>query len=384
MAPYTILGSMLAAKTRWFSPYLLKYLAKEVFISFFVGTAIFLMILLLFQVIRLAEFAVVHQVGLKDIARISYYLILSFVPIAVPIAFLFAVLMGISRANSEGEVIALQANGISLFQIFSPLAIFAALVSVGSLYMSLFSVPRANRAFEVLVTRLENERVLGALKPGVFQEGFLGLVLFAEQIVPVKNEMKRVFIYDERDEKHPLAITAQAGVLRNNADRGVMTLRLSNGSIYVDKKRAAEVQQKIDFKVYDINLDLGASGGGVRAPTPPSHTYDDLRRRLRETEHDLPEHRKTLVEFHRRFSYSFSCLVFAGLGFFIGIRSQKGIRSTAIILCILVGLVYYLAIVGSNAMALTGLVPPWLGVWAPNAFFGGLAIWLYRRSLAVR
>jgi lipopolysaccharide export system permease protein len=375
---------MIEARTKLFSWHLIKYLAVEVFFSFIIGTGIFLLILLLFQFIRLSDFVVVHQVGLKDVGKLSVYMILSFFPIAIPIAFLFAVLMGISRSNSDGEIIAMQANGISIHQIFAPLAAFSVLVSLVSLYTGLFTVPRANRAFELLITRLENERVMAGMKPGVFQEGFLGLVLFAEHIVPVKNEMKRVFIYDERDEGHPLAITAQAGVLRSVPETGIVTLRLSNGSIYVDKRKAEGVQQKIDFEVYDINLDMGVHGGSWREPSPPSHTLYDLQRRLKETEKDIPENRKLKVEFHRRFSMAFSCLVFAGLGFFIGIRSQKGIRSTAIILCILVGLVYWLAIVGSNAMALTGWVAPWLGVWAPNFFFTGVAYWLFRRSITLR
>jgi lipopolysaccharide export system permease protein len=90
--------------------YLTKYMAVEVLGSLLVGTGVFLLIMLTFQAIRLSEFVVVHQVALKDVGKLSIYLMLSFVPIAVPIAFLFSVLMGISRANSEGEVVAMQAN----------------------------------------------------------------------------------------------------------------------------------------------------------------------------------------------------------------------------------------------------------------------------------
>lgn len=287
--------------------------------------------------------------------------------------------MGISRANSEGEILALQTSGIGLGQIFAPLAVFSAVVSVVCLYTALYTVPQGNRSFELLITKLGNERVMSALKPGVFVEGFFGLTLFAEQIVPSRNEMTRVFIYDEREGGHPMAITAGAGILRIMPEEGALTLRLTNGSIHVDQKGPQPILQKIDFKVYDINLEMAAAGDGWRAYSPPSYNYPQLKQRIAETEPDPPTHRQLLVELHRRFSLSFACVVFAALGFAMGITSQRGVRSTSILICLLVGVVYWLSFLAANAMAFAGKVPPWLGIWAPNFFFGGIAYLVFRR-----
>jgi lipopolysaccharide export LptBFGC system permease protein LptF len=101
-------------------------------------------------------------------------------------------------------------------------------------------------------------------------------------------------------------------------------------------------------------------------------------------EHDPPEHRRLLVELHRRFSLSFSCMVFAALGFFIGTFSQRGVRSTAIVICMSVALVYWLAYVLANALSVSGSIPPWFGIWFPNVFFGAVAYFCYRRKVRVR
>ncbi len=76
--------------------------------------------MLFLQAIRLMEFVVVHQVGMADVGRIVAALGLSFVPLAMPIAYLFAVLLGVSRANSEGEILALQVSGIRIRDVFFP------------------------------------------------------------------------------------------------------------------------------------------------------------------------------------------------------------------------------------------------------------------------
>lgn len=367
------------ADRRFFSWYLTKYVTKEVLFTFVAGTTLFLLILLTFQAIRLSDFVVVHQVALRDVGRLSLYLMLSFLPIAIPIAFLFAILMGISRANSEGEILALEVTGISRLQIYLPIGALSLLVSALCLYTALYLVPNGNRAFELLITRLGNERVMAALKPGVFAEGFYGLELFAEQIVPVRNEMKKVFIYDERDEANPLAITAQAGRLKSEPEKGLLTLRLTNGAIHVEKRTDMGIQQQILFDVYDINLELRPAGDSWRAFSPPSFTYPHLLKRLEETEHDLPQHRQLQVELHRRFAMAFACFVFGALGFFIGTYSQRGLRSTAIILCIFVGVIYWLAHIVANALAVSGSVLPWLGVWLPNILFLAVSYLLYRR-----
>ena len=146
-------------------------------------------------------------------------------------------------------------------------------------------------------------------------------------------------------------------------------LRLTDGAIYVDRKNIEGVQQKISFDVYDINLVLPENVRSWRDYSPPSYPYPQLKERLIETQNDAIQNRKLLVEYHRRFSLSFACMVFAGLGMFAGIQSQRGVRSTAIIVCMLVGLVYWISYLGANAAALTGYVPPGLAIWAPNFVF---------------
>jgi len=361
-------------------PQLSAYVLKEILPLFFTGSVIFLFILLMFQAIRLSEFLVVHQVALKDVVRIAGYLLLSFLPIAIPIAFLFSVLMGISRIQSEGEVLALQASGISLPAIYQPVLVLSLLVTGLCAYWSLYTVPKGNRAFELLITRVGSERVIASMKPGVFQDGFFGLVILAETITPLKNELRKVFIYDHREEEHPVAITAKAGILRSlSQEEDVLTLRLSDGAIYLHQTDAEGPQKKIDFDVYDLNLEVGSSGKGWRDYSPPSYNFSQLKQRLKETEGDVPIHRQLLVETHRRFSLSFACVVFSALGFAIGLISQRGIRSTAIILCLLLGTVYWLSYVGASSYALTGGAAPWLGVWAPNFVFLGLSWWLFHR-----
>src|SRR5690606_4262125 len=133
--------------------------------------------------------------------------------------------------------------GVSVFQIYAPVLIFSVLLAAFCAYASNYSVPRGNHRFEATLTRIGARTVIRNLKPRVFHEGFFDMVLFAEEISEVHDEMKRVFIYDERDPKYPYAITAKTAALRRNESQGLITLRLTDGSIHVDRKNPDAEQQ---------------------------------------------------------------------------------------------------------------------------------------------
>jgi lipopolysaccharide export system permease protein len=358
---------------------LAKYLFREIVPSFLLGTLLFVLILLLFQAIRLMEFVIGNQVPLRDVGALSLHLMMTFLPVAIPVSFLFAVLMAISRAQSEGELMALQVSGTSLRQVLLPVLVLGALVALLAAQLSLYRAPRSNRAFELLITKLGSERVVAQVKSGVFNTGFHGMTLYAEQVKPLRSELERVFLYDERDEARPLAIVADAGVLRQIPEKGRLLLRLSNGAIHPLRTQFNAIQQKIEFDLYDIYLDIAGSTTWTRPYSMPSFDYPQLRDQLAAASPSSIPHRRLRAELHRRYALSFSAIVFAALGFATALRGRRGVRSGAIVLCLFVGLVYWLSFLASNAVALRGSADPRLIVWAPNAAFLLVAFLAYRK-----
>lgn len=369
---------MVSARPRFFSWYVAKLFSREILGSFVLGTAIFLFIMLMFQAIRLSEFLVVHQAPFHEIVKMSVSLLLSFIPIAVPVAFLFSVLMGVSRANSEGEILALQVSGFSPARVFAPLFLFSLFVAAGCAYLSMYLVPRANRSFELRIGRIDSERVMANIKPGVFIHGFYGLTMFCEEVNTSHHKMKRVFIYDNRESTSPLTITAQEGRLEEYGDRGGRTLRLRDGFIFVERPWSDGNQQVISFEVYDINLEMGDASPYWRDYSAPSFTFPQLKKRIAELSGDPLTVRRLQIELHRRLSISVSIIVFALMGFAMGCRSQRGVRSGAIVLCLLVGVFYWLAFLASTALSVTGWAVPQIGIWIPNVLLAAFGAYLFR------
>lgn len=372
---------MVEFSNRYLSWSLFKYFFREILPIFFVGTLVFLSIVVSFQALRLVDFVLSRGVPTSAVFQLILHSYHSMLTIAVPIAFLFAVLWGTSRAHLDGEILGMQVNGISLSQVFFPILAFSIVLTIFCAYAANYSVPRGNRRFESMLTRLGARTVIRNLKPKVFQEGFFGMVLYADEISELNDEMKRVFIYDERDPAYPYAITARSATLRKVESMGYITLRLADGSIHIDKKSAEEQQQKINFDIYDINLNFETGEDAVKYYKLPSLDYDVLVKAIHDVAKPSKPYTLYLVEYHRRFSMAFSCIVFGALGFFLSIVSRRSMGSSSIVFCLMVGVVYWLCFVLANAAALQGWAAPVVAIWAPNAIFGTIPIFLYRRHL---
>jgi LPS export ABC transporter permease LptG len=87
------------------------------------------------------------------------------------------------------------------------------------------------------------------------------------------------------------------------------------------------------------------------------------------------------IEFHKRFSYPFACLVLMLVGVPLGLSSKRGGKSTGFVLTILLVFVYYFLSSVGVAFAKNGRLSPFLGVWGANLIFtfAGLVL-LYQMS----
>jgi len=79
------------------------------------------------------------------------------------------------------------------------------------------------------------------------------------------------------------------------------------------------------------------------------------------------------VEYHKKFSISFACLVFVLLGAPLGILTRRG-GVRAGFMSVAFFLFYYLCLVGGEQLADRQLLWPWLGMWIANIVLGVLGL----------
>jgi len=86
------------------------------------------------------------------------------------------------------------------------------------------------------------------------------------------------------------------------------------------------------------------------------------------------------IEFHWRLALPFACFAFALLGLPLGISTNRGGRSTGLVLSVILMFAYYLALVGGTRITGQGTFSPMIGAWLPNIVFMALGVFLLTRA----
>ncbi|HEX7089344.1 MAG TPA: LptF/LptG family permease [Longimicrobiales bacterium] len=120
-----------------------------------------------------------------------------------------------------------------------------------------------------------------------------------------------------------------------------------------------------------------------RAATPAGGGVDNLVRRVGYELQSLRSRAEALttqmneydVEYHKKFSIPFACIVFILVGAPISVRYPRGGVGMVIAVSLTVFTIYYMCLIGGESLGDEGLASPALVMWAPNILFLGLAFW---------
>ncbi len=355
-----------------------RYIFREMVAPFFLGLGVFTLVLLIARILKLVELVVNRGVPLRQILKLFSYILPAFLEVTVPMALLLAILVALGRLSADSEIVALKANGFSLYQLARPVLAFALLALGGTLALSLYVRPWGNRLLKSALYDIAKTRASVGVREKVFNADFPGLVLYVDRIDGAGSELHGVLISDTRDPNQHNTVFARRGMLLNDEQRRTVTLRLMNG--YIETTVPGEEQfNQTGFAIYDINLDMAAAleGGSSRQRDPKEMTLAELRQTVaQKLSTGEPPYREA-VELQRKFSVPFACLVFAAIGIPLGIQSARSARSRGFSLSIALIFLYYVLLTIGESLAERGRIPAAAGLWAPNALFGAGAVYLF-------
>ncbi len=358
-----------------------RYVLREVRNAFAVGIGSAVSILFVLRVVELVDLAFARGVPGRLVLGLSGYIVPSFLETAIPMAALLGIVVAFARLGSDGELVALRASGVGLMNLLRPLLAFGFAVATLSLVLGIWVRPWANRGIEITTYEMARTRLTAALRPGVFNDWFGGVILYVDQLDPKSGDMRSVMLAEERKEYGRKTIFAAEGHVQSNEDARTAHLELHDGSLltYHDSDK---YHDKTDFTSMEINLDLTEDTGvDLREMGGPgAMTWTDL---VGERDTKLARGESAIeetIELHRKFVLPAAALLLPFIGVPLGAAGRRGVRSRGMVVSILVVLIYYLLLTGAVTLARQQVVPIALSMWLPNLLLGGLGLWLFRRS----
>jgi len=358
-----------------------RYIFKEIAFPFILVLFVLTFVLLMGKILQIMDLMVNKGISVIDILHLVVLIMPYFMLFTIPIAVLVSILMAMGRFSQDNEITALKASGVSLSQIYYPVAIFSLLAFIFTIVIGYFLVPQSNFATKRLLFELASQNASIGIKEKVFNADFKGLLVYANSIPPDGGYMEGVMISDSRILGEQNTILAKKAFLVADPKLMIVKLRLENGSIHTvsaDMKN----YRKVDFQTYDINLDLSTTLGSFTEENKSSTemTMTELLERMKRPGLKDSDVRELAIEVHKKFSIPLSCIFFALIALPLGIKSHRAVKSRGVAVGMIIVASYYLLRIGGEALVETGRLSPVIGVWTPNLVFAVIGIYLFIMS----
>lgn len=359
-----------------------RYLLSEISIPAMLSLVIFTFVLLMGRIPRVMELVISKGVAALEILRLFAFLMPTFLTITVPLSFLLGILLAFGRLSADSEYIAMKASGIGLYTLVRPVLMLAVLFTLLTGVMTLFLEPACKSAFRNQLFEIASQTVDINIRPGVFNDDFPGIVIFAGGVESTDRSMQDIFISDEREGETPSTIFARHGRFISDPEHQRLTLRLENGSIHRHPRQtqSSATYQIIRFSSYDINLSLAGADEANRHRSRSELSWSELNRAIAGTER-TSSRLALLAEKHERIVIAFAPMVLVLVGIPLGLQSQRSGKGAGFALALAIFLVYYILLSLAGTIADEGWVPAALILWLPNlCFFGGGLYFLHRAA----
>ena len=355
------------------------YILREISLPFVMVLFILTFVLLMGRILQLMDLLINKGIGFLDISKFIVLLMPSFLMFTIPMSLLVAILIGLGRLSGDNEITVMKASGISLYQLSQPIAVAAVIAFISTSIITLFLVPQSNYATKIHLYNVSKQKASIGIREKVFVDYFKGLLIYAEKIPLDGAYMEGVLIADTRLTDEPNTIIAKKAYLISDPKELTVTLRLENGSTHtVDPD--LQNYRKMDFAVYDVNLDIGYSlfdEKKLKEKSSGEMTVLELRERLGKSGLEKQHLREVAIELNKKLSMPMSCLILGLLGVPLGIRTQRSAKSWSISIAFALVVLYYMLQLGGEALVQTGRVTPLIGTWVPNLVFGLAGVILF-------
>ena len=149
-----------------------RYIVKEIIPNVFIGLMVFTFVMLMNQILLLAEILITRRVDFINIFLIIYYSLPALTVLTIPMSLLLGILLGLGRLSSDSELTVMRAAGISLYRIavpiLDPLPYLLGLIS----YLIHVAVPIGNYNFARFMYKIITTNATSEMKPRVFNNQF--------------------------------------------------------------------------------------------------------------------------------------------------------------------------------------------------------------------
>ena len=355
-------------------------LFREMAHLFVLSTCVLMTLILIGRAVQMREMLLGLDMNLLDTGLLFCYMTPLFLMLIIPVACMLSVFLTFLRMGTDRELIALRAGGISIYQMLPAPVLFSLLCTALALWVSLHWLPWGMSHFRSTVMEIATTRARIVIQPGVFNADFPNLVLFARRVDPDDGTLFEVLVNDRTVPEREVTILSPEGSIASIPEKGELVFNLKNGKLY---SSTGTQTARLAFDAYTVRLPLSAlfssvDLGEVRPREMSWKTLLSTSEALKKTEpqalQDGGGTQRTprniiLTEIQRRWAYPAACVALAIFVLPVAAAFQGLHRQIGLVVALLMFFVYYSLMSLGFTLGETGVLPPNIGLWIPNALF---------------
>lgn len=181
--------------------------------------------------------------------KLIFYSLADLVPMALPLTVMVAGLMTFGNLSESFELVALKANGISLFRILRPVFLLMLGLALVNFFFMNIVIPKANLEAKALLWDLRQKKPAFNIQEGVFYQQIEGFSMRIGKKLADNESVEDVLIYEYKgDESKRLnVIRAEKGSMVLSPDKRTLFFTLNNGVRYDEMTKNPDYSRTAPF-----------------------------------------------------------------------------------------------------------------------------------------
>ena len=197
------------------------------------------------------------------IAELLMYASATFVPMALPIAVLFASIMTMGNFGEKYELVAMKAGGVSVRRVMMPMALVALLLTGMAFYFANNVMPTAMLKYRMTLYDITRKKPAVNIRPGEYYKELDGYVIRVGNKGKDGRTLEDVIIYDHsRGSGEMNVIVARSGIMQATPDNRFLQFTLRDGYSYTESTTGENYQRRpfttIGFRQQTISFDISS------------------------------------------------------------------------------------------------------------------------------
>ncbi|MCY2964556.1 MAG: LptF/LptG family permease [Planctomycetota bacterium] len=353
-----------------------------------------------------------NGLGPQQIRDILPYVVPSLLPFTIPATFLLTVCVVYGRLAGDNEITAIKAAGINVMSVLWPAYIAAAVLSLGTFWLTDQVIPWARSNVERVILTAMEDIFLGILKEkNHFSDPDRGIAISVRAIEGSKL-IEPHFRYKLPGSPNTVNITAREATLQFDLEQQHVMLSLVEGQVVLpggDQANVADEQYPFPLPIRSKappprDLPISQLRSGMRLCRTERESLDrrqvitmafalshgdfgelSLKKQDLHTQKSneaTERYRKLYTEIHSRLALACSCFFFALVGSPFAVLQGRRQFLTSFALCFIpILIIYYPIVLVMMNLGKDAVIDPAIGMWIGNLGMGGAAWFLLKRVL---